>query len=359
MIKTVKICKWNEANVGSCVVKCMELLYNFFGFDMKTYTILGISEFLDIRYRRADFKNKIIPLFNTNKSMEIEKFINERLPLNVKRSCFSSFEEGMDFIKDSILREEPILVGINSYHLPYCDDYHTKPGGLFEGYHMMIIKGFDDEKKEFYTIDPALYVEDGVIIFDDFEKAWSDDNGIKREYVPYTYYSISLKSEFKYKDLSRVIYDSAINSIKLFFDENKIIIFGDDFYRGQTALLNMIEDLKEVMKCDDKYFRNEVIQTISDGVFHSIRWARKSFGLFLRNDIFKNNPKYDEQCKKIDDLFENWSEVYMRAMIALKTGKIERVSLVIDSMLKIIDKEKGIFSYFMEELGGEVDGSKR
>lgn len=39
---------------GSCIVKCFELIFKYFGYNISSYTIMGMSECFDVRYRKMD-----------------------------------------------------------------------------------------------------------------------------------------------------------------------------------------------------------------------------------------------------------------------------------------------------------------
>lgn len=243
----------HKIEVGSCVVQCFELLFKYFGYDICSYTILGMSECFDVRYRKMNLKKRDLSEVAINRSWHIEKFLNEKSPFNIQRKHFEKFDMAINYLYDSIDKEIPVCVGLNSYHVTYCKDYHKNFGGLFKSYHMVIVNGYDKEKMEIYVVDPALEVSFGVIKFDDFALAWNEPRGINREYDSYTYFKFLPKeeSDFEPKRYTCML-NEAIDNFRNYYNTTMVDRIGRFIKDAFVIEVDVAYDAKFV--CDSAEF---------------------------------------------------------------------------------------------------------
>ncbi len=337
---------------GSCIVQCFELIFKYFGYNISSYTIMGMSECFDVRYRKMDFKNKIVSEIAINKSWHIEKFLNEKSPMNLQRKSFASLHEGMKYIYNAIEQDTPICVGLNSYHISYCEDYHKRFGGLFESYHMVLVNGYDLEKKEIYVVDPALDVKEGIIGYDDFYLAWNESRGIKRKYDPYTYYEFTRKEEndFGIKQYTCMIRE-ALDNFRSYYELSPVEFMGNQYFQGHLAITSIIDDLGKMDFGKENYDVSfESLKNIYDGIFNGVRWIRKSFSLFLNKNVLWENSRLDTLKEEYGILFDKWSNIGMKLSIALKTEKFHNLEKIVLEIRQIQEHEEKLVNGLINEL---------
>lgn len=336
MEKKLQVSIGRDIEVGSCFVKVLEVLFRYYGFDLKTYSIEGISECLEVLYSKCDFENEIEPKIFVNKSSEIQNALNTKLPVHLQREHFNTYEEGIHYVKKEIDNGRPVCIAVNTYYLNYSDDYHTKYGGLFKNYHMLIVKGYSDENNQVYVVDPALFKDDESIPYDELKSAWDDGTGIEREYHPYVYYDFKIEQPIE--NLKDIIFQSFVSNLSNFFTDTKCNRCGIEFQRGIVGLQEICDDLKKLSKYDlNDAFREKAIDSIYQGGFHLIRYTRLDFQLYF-NEYFGN-----EIFPELSVLFDKWTEFLTKLAIVTRLRKYENVFKCAEQLQEIINFEKELF----------------
>lgn len=337
---------------GSCVVQCFELLFKFFGYEINSYTMLGMSECFDVRYRSIDYKQKIPSLISINRSWHLEHFLNQKTKFTIRRSAFDDIETGFAYLFGSLDNGIPVCVGLNPYYVTYSEDYYVNYGGLFKNYHMVLVNGYDKEKKVFNIVDPSLDVADGIISFSDLTNGWNEPIGMRDNYVPYTYYKFYPENGYKYdSSMYSCMIEEVFNNFRSYNDSSIVEYIDGKYVQGKFAVESMIKDLKgldfnkENMETSISSLRN-----IYDGIFNGIRWMRKSFFLFLENNVKYNSDNYSELKKRFGGLFEAWSTIGMKLSLIIQLKKYNNLELVINEMDNIFNLEQFLVSEMIKEL---------
>lgn len=337
---------------GSCVVQCFELLFKYFGHDICSYTMLGMSECFDVRYRKLDYELKISAKVEINRSWHLERFLNKKSIFNITRSSFENVAHGLKYLIKSLNDGIPVCVGLNPYYVTYSKDYHTNYGGLFKNYHMLIINGYDLEKEEFYVIDPALDVEKGIIPFVDFKCGWNEPIGMRDNYVPYTYYKFYPKKEDKFENTKyKCMAEEALENFRTYEDNSIVEFMNEKFLQGKYAIAAMISDLKIMnFSGEDLDISVKSLQNIYDGIFNGIRWTRKSYYLFLENNVNYDNKEYIVTREQFGALFEKWSNVGMKLLFIIQAKKYENLRKIVEEITQIFELEQFLVKEIINEL---------
>lgn len=337
---------------GSCVVQCFELLFKYFGHEVNSFTMLGMSECFDVRYRCIDYEHKIPSLVSINKSWHLEHFLNQKTKFTIIRSAFNDVEEGLAYLFDALDKGIPVCVGLNPYHVTYSEDYHMNYGGLFKNFHMILVNGYDKDKKIFNIVDPSLDVANGIIPFSDFSNGWNEPIGMRDNYIPYTYYKFYPDDGCKYdSSMYSCMIDEVFSNFRT-YDDSSIVEFIDGRYvQGKFAIESMLKDLKELDFNHEKMETSiSSLRNIYDGIFNGIRWVRKSFYLFLENNVKYNSEKYSDLKKQFGNLFEAWSTIGMKLSLIIQLKKYKNLETVIDEMNNIFNLEQFLVSEMIQEL---------
>lgn len=338
---------------GSCFLKVMELLYQYYGYDISAYTLIGISQVLGTRYRPANFEKGVRPYLWKNTSAQIERALREKFNLYFTREHLANKEEAVTYIKNNICNGDPICIGVNSYHLPYCKDYHLNYGGIFNCYHMILINGFDSEKNVFYVVDPTFNIVDETIPMDDFILAWNDGTGIGN-YSPYTYFKLHKKnnisgdtSDFEYL---KSCYLEAVSENIREYNRTDSGMYNDEFvYFGQGGMRKMCEDMRCVVNNNNNNdFSISILEDFYNNIFHRVRWLRKSFYLFIKNDakcVLKCN---EDNVVNLGKLFDIWTRIGMKLLMIIKSKHYNRLPTIINEIEKILDDENTIINNLLK-----------
>lgn len=333
----IKVDTTRETDIGSCYVKNLELLFQYYGYDFRTYTIEGICQCLDVLYRPCNIETEQLPIIFVNKSYEIETKLKSLLPVSIERRNMNSFSEAKEMLKKEIREGHPICIALNTYHIPYSKDYHQCYGGIFKSYHMALVKGYSDEKEEIYVVDPALYVDHGVISYLDLEKAWSDGTGINRDYKAFVYYEFNVCS--KIENLEAILQNSVRENLEAYFDCSSRKVWDILYQSGYAALERMCKDIKKLS--DDvvrSEYRDKCYETIFNGMFHLIRYTRWTFAEHSRK-CFEALPSE----LNIDELFQRWSDISQKFAVMIKLDKMDKICECADGLYELIQCEKTIY----------------
>lgn len=332
---------------GSCFIKALEVLYRFYKYNLQTYTLLGIGEILDTQYTSIDFENNMSCDMFVNKSRTISELLNKKLAVKFFRNNFSDSREAYTYIEQKIFENTPVCVGLNTYDLPYCPDYHVKEGGFFNTYHMAIVRGVDKENKKIHLFDPTFQVELAEMDISEFIVAWSDNKGM-RGYEPFLYYEFYNIGEGKKQTGKGIIRESCLDNINMYFDENEVEIKERKCFRGRKGLLQMCSDLESLSEREGG-FVEQCVDNIQKGIFHGVRWSRKSFSLFLKHDV-SENEKLISYPDEIDELFNKWSETAIRITMILKSKRYVNLKMLAGNIRRIINQETIIFEKILKDL---------
>ena len=173
----------------------------------------------------------------------------------LKKKEFSSFDEGINYLKNCIKDNRLIAVGGSSYQLPYSYDYHNS--NYFNGYprlggisnHWMIVCGISDNKVKVRDTTPRNYM--GWIDLSDFKNFWMGDKNIPElksvkgidELLCFGYIDLIIN-----KKLSKVeVKDISFKVLKTIVHEylcGKSIRFNEYYiHHGKKAFQSILNDL--------------------------------------------------------------------------------------------------------------------
>lgn len=329
---------------GSCFVRALEVIFKYYNYNMNTYTIITLCNVLDVKYRKVDFGKKQEAKVTVNKYKEIQEIGKNVLPMKFARCHYDNYDEAIENFKGKINDSQPLLVGVNPYYLSYTEDYHKRYGGLFNFYHMIVIRGLNEEKKEVYVIDPTFNKELVVLSYDDFINAWSDGTGITGSYFKYLYYDFQLNDKEKF-DEEAEMRKSIIRNIKLCFENEEVEIKEQKYITGFKGIEVLCDDLIKLSKYDqDDVFREKAVESIYNGIFHNLRWSRKSFTLFMKDYSAMFDSRYEVFNDDLDGLFNKWTELGMKLFMILKTKKFNRIGKIVERIREITKFEEELFT---------------
>lgn len=228
------------------------------------------------------------------------------------------FEENIKYMYE---HDEPIVVGVDTYYLPYASNYlknHAK--------HTLILCGYDLIKREVYVIDwYSPWFFKGTLCIDDFllaRKSKNEDDG--------TIYSGSpVENNWAYimpieEKTSRELLVETLNITKANYYNNEGIIVALDKLK---VYLNNIEDNEEFKKI--YYF------------MYSLYFRKKFFLQYL--ELYAKDDNIVSESLFVDTLkssIANWDVMLILILKQSRKSSEKTLNRIIEKIGIIMDEEK-------------------
>lgn len=322
-ILDVKLTK--VTNDGDCLVKCVSEIYKWNKCPITTTHIVGMTGGLLL-------VDKGVSQGKVGYCQEWEWIDGMML---TKDSCiFESLEEGINRVKQEIRKENVVMISANTYYLAYTDDYLTNSGGFFNGGHMLLLHGFDEERKVFVVSDPVFHVEGYEISYEEFILAWTytKDAG---SFIPLTAFTFSKNDNVDHMPLMK---ESLHKSIFSYFDKG-VPIVGQHSWEQVFCINKLINQLDSYMGKVFDAEKKDFIDNLYYSIFHHIRWARKSMGHFWALEEFAEYDGLKEHEEFFIHTFETWSVIANLLYIGLQEGKDARIERAKNKMIEVVGEE--------------------
>lgn len=107
----------------------------------------------------------------------------------------------------------------------------------------------------------------------------------------------------------------------------------------------------------------QILKNIAESIFHQVRWSRRSMGLFLDSEEFKELFDLSGAVSPMCDLFDKWTLVYNLLIAGITSGSDKRIRRAYELMNRIMDQEKELVTdiagiigctYYNTELSKEL-----
>lgn len=234
-------------------------------------------------------------------------------------------------------RDEPIVVGVDTYHLMYASNYkknHAK--------HTMILCGYDLKKGEVYVIDwYAPWFYRGKVNIKDFLRARSSIN--EKDGTIYSGRAINNNwayiNKFEPRE-PKVLLSEVINtSMKYFF-----LTSGE--HEGVGSILEMCDILKSRNNCDINcdYLYRDVLSII-----HRVQFFLQYLERF---DVYQPGIIPISLRERLAEMKGDWEIVQFLFMKQLRSGTKENILKIAKRMERIYQKEIGIGTELQKIAGG-------
>lgn len=159
---SITIPKWVHITGKHCGSTALRDLSHFYGYPFSEGLCFGLGCGLGVAYLFADFMSPTRIVHLRTMSLEPDFFENLNIPFLWRQETNS--QKALEEAKECVSRGIPVLLRTDIYHMKYYNSSTHFPG------HIVVMWGFDDEKKEVYLSDTHF---DGLMTlsYDDFMNA--------------------------------------------------------------------------------------------------------------------------------------------------------------------------------------------
>lgn len=334
-VKVLELPK-NLSTEGDCFQKCLQIVGRMNALELDNYELLGCVYALNSEYHPIDMQlisedDECGRIFVNSMPKTIET-INEKLPIDLTNKFFETNNDGIIKIKSLLQEGVPVIAGVNPYCFYFMDDYLKNPGGFFKAYHITIVVGIDEERKEFILSDSWIDFRTIRISFDEFFWAMTYGEGIM-EFKPYSYYEFRVNTKKNTKNIKHICIEMAIENIDKMLGQGR----GNE-NTGIPSLKRIPRDLEYILtdkigeESIEKYLLN-----LFNSVFHKLSWGRRFFSLALSSQKFSDLPQREEYVCSFEDFYAQWIKIAQLILInknKVNKGRIETIRRRISELLK-------------------------
>lgn len=269
--------KKNEMNIGFCFPEDLATIFNYYGKEF-AYPLFGCYNFGYKKITENGMKLGDRLYDKTDYTKTYEKF-----GIKLKKHPAPPYDDYIDFLIDKINRDTPLIVHFDCYYIPWDPNYKIQTNG-----HMLILKGYDKNTKEFIFNDPYFNRTNEKFSFASME------------------------------DASRFYYDiSGFNDYPPNFEYVKLI--KEHF---NCISKDYISDLNDFLSDSENYFNvdTEFERSVNSGLFFANSLLVKIWGI-IRSKLLLilsleainkklNNPAIDSLMNISDTLKSMWISLY-------------------------------------------------
>lgn len=267
---------------------------------------------------------------------------------------FSSFDEGLEYIKEENFKSREVVIGVSTYFLPYSKDYQSK--NYINGYsqrtigvtnHYVAILNSNSKYVEVFDSTPKVLLE--KIDIEVLKLAWEGDNSIEElkkikgmEILkPYTYFFIKpsrIFQEVEVRDLSLSLVKTIIQEFlsgSIISEKNSIIYYGVAANTEIILYLDSIinkentSNLKELQEClfemrISRYFFRDILSDLSV-ITTNLDRLSIDYNNLVKNldytitrlcaELLKKNLNYKKlgaQIIILEKIFQEEASIYLR-----------------------------------------------
>lgn len=128
-----------------CGSTSLSNILNYFGIALSEEMCFGLGSGIGFAYFSEI--NNALPIFVSGRTDRLETELLNNLGIENYLHSGDNFEETFDLIKEKIDNDEPVVVWVDTYYLPYFKTQYHFP------MHRVIIVGYDEEKEQVYISD--------------------------------------------------------------------------------------------------------------------------------------------------------------------------------------------------------------
>ncbi|MFC5702432.1 hypothetical protein ACFPVX_14105 [Cohnella faecalis] len=272
---------------------------------------------------------------------------------------FSSFEEGLDRIRQRTNEEEMFLVTGTSYFLPYCEDYLnpkyieklTEPNSrLYLVDHWLAVYGIEDDHVLVYDPVPSRY--SGPLSMQAFHDFWKGNKSIpeladaKRKEELFSYSSLDVKAkrqltpELYKEELLRTL---ATHSYE-FLSGTELKEGDRTYYFGHAVTLQLLKRIHLTTTADD------AAGSVS-GFLFDMRWSRYFFRDLLQDVASSHGSVYVSIAAEFSEIIEQWEKAHkMLKLYEVKNkSKAELASMLGSFVTSLSEREYRLYERIWSE----------
>ncbi len=328
----------NLETEGDCFQKCLQIVGRMSNTGLNNYELLGCVYALNSEYKKLDIQANVMPeeegTIYVNGMSNVIKTINAKLPVDLTNKFFSSEEDGIEKIKESLSEGIPVIAGVNPYYFYFMDDYLKNPGGFFKAYHITLVIGLNEEKEEIILSDPWLDFKTVPISYKEFFLAMTYGEGIEN-FRAYSYYEFRINTQKNRKKIKSICIEMAIENIEKMLGQG-----ADNKNTGIPSLMCICKDLRYILECDieninfEKYFVN-----LFNSIFHKLSWGRKFFALALSSEKFSDLSLQYEYVRSFEKFFNDWKKIAQVILVNKKLVSKKRIEFIELQISKLLEEE--------------------
>lgn len=319
--KTINININLDSDDGDCYVKCMQEVYQWYGYPITTSKIVGMinSTLLE---NKNDNLGCVVCYEDWSKLSGV--MLDEEVVF------YETLELGLMKLKEAIEQEKIVLLSVNTFYIDYTDDYLKRSGGFFGCGHVLIVHGFNEEEQMFIVSDPTFKVSHREISYKDLGMAWTyvkDSDG----FIPLHARIYNKNQNCDYKPVM-------MSALK----EDIYGYYEAEMDYGVQHTWKDVKGINVLQKCineEDNDKNEELIENVAFSIYHYVRWSRKSMGNFLASEEFDIFSGIKEKAYFFESAFERWSIISLELYMAVQSKKKRRVLKAKEKMMLLVTEE--------------------
>lgn len=244
--------------------------------------------------------------------------ILDMLKIHIEHKHFTTYEEGIEYIRKQIKIGKEVIVGVTTYYLPYSANYmndlyiNNYPDPLLGIInHAVLITDIVDEKIKIYDTTPQIYHE--WIDIRDFKLAWMTDKEIKQlkkvdgidKLQAYSYDKIVVSEPYSEKKVYAVSVQLLHTIIQEYF-QSKVLYEGNKrYFYGSLANEKIIHDLKQgIIKRDSEYLKSMILWAVEQKICrYFFRDLYEDISILLPNKYNSNLNEVKDNVCELEKLF--------------------------------------------------------
>lgn len=317
---------YDESFESFCYQHCLKILLESKGvWNARFYINTSMSLVLDEEEQRCSFDTHE----NVRSLLPSCGNIVERYQCE-DRDAKDVFMENIEYI---VQRNEPIIVGLDSYYLPYTINYNKVHAG-----HTALLCGFDLHKEEVYLIDwyaPWLYK--GSVALNDFLEARDSQNP----------YDGSLFSGTPIKNNWACIKDIKEKDVHQLFNE-VIELSKAQYYCESKEKKQGVEALIGMKEWTQKCSSESDFALIYEEMYIGVKRHKFFMGTLQEYSKHDDSLVLQEMIEKQRVIINKWDVIWM-LLLKLKSKSAERTKIrLLDYFEDLIDAENEFRKYIIK-----------
>jgi len=260
--------------------------------------------------------------------------------ITLKWKRTSNEEEAWNVAKKKLDSNEPLIVGVDVYHLEYHHQYQR-----VHGVYYIILSGYDEKKNKVYVIYgyPPRFFK-GTVSIKSLKQARNSLNPKEPDHPRFSGFSIEnrwldIKYPFRQIELdNNLIKKIVLENIRAMLEANN----KKDYFQGIRGIRTFAEDILEWTTHDNK----DLLMTKMEKSFYYLRGIKEqriSHLQFLSTISEKlRKPELGKISKELTKIFQSW--IVVRAMF-FKASKKESETIlprIRTRLLDIADREEKV-----------------
>jgi hypothetical protein len=310
---------------GNCFLRCMALALRTFGYRVSPGQI-GLWENALLPYYKPGSSNRV-PSIAFRHSSRVYDAVAQYAPISVTVKRFASLERLLTACLQVPRSRAMSVVFLNSFHIPYTDDYHVRAGGAFSDSHCAFVVG--QNAGVVYLVDPTRFprASDPTIHsvpYEDFVLATSDGAGIG-DFAPFRAVEIwhqpESSSDF-HKTIRMKTDEGVLNTIRA------LVIPPTDKSSIETAVGGPLAWVKFIVATQQlaDVTAALALEKLFVQIYHFFRFTRRTLAVALEDGDVVDTRSRQVLSAKLEESERLWTAVGQASFLTTKKFGSERLS---------------------------------